>query len=379
VRDVKVSDVALGVGFAVVVLVAGITRIGPAGPGGTVDLGAVALVAAVAVALSVRRRWPFTALLAIDAITLGWYVLAYPGRLITVGALIANYTVAAQRGWRWGALGGLVSIATSVLTIRHTLNGGWFDDRAVNAASLEIAAVAFGVAVHYHRAYAANARERADRMAEARAETARRQAAEERLRIARELHDAFGHTMAAVSVQAGVAVHVMRRRPEQAAAALTTIKRVSDEGLTEVRTLLAILRGDDLEHPARALDQLESLLDLVRAEGVRAELTVRGERRTLPATVDLAAFRIVQESLTNVRKHAKAQAVEIVVRYDVDRIEMTITDDGAGGAASGPEPGGGHGIDGMRARAAALGGQLTAAPADRGFRVRCVLPTEGQE
>lgn len=373
---VRAADVALGLGFAAVVLLAGVARIGPAGPGETVGLGAVALAIALAAALAARRLTPFIALLAIDAIILGWYVLDYHGRIITIGALIANYTVAAQRGWRWGVAGGLVSLTTSVLAIRFTLNGDWFDDRTVNAASLQIAAVALGVAMHYHRAYAANARERADRIAEARAEAALRQAAEERLRIARELHDAFGHTMAAVSVQAGVAVHVMQRRPEQAAAALTTIKRVSDEGLAEVRTLLAILRGDDLDHPARALDQLESLLEVVRGDGVRAELTIHGERRSLPAAVDLAAFRIVQESLTNVRKHANARSVRVDVAYEQDQIELTIRDDGAGGTAAAPDRDGGHGIEGMRARAAALGGQLTAAPADGGFRVRCVLPTK---
>ncbi|RLK61886.1 signal transduction histidine kinase [Actinokineospora cianjurensis] len=369
----RVTDGAVGLLIAVLMLIAGRTGIGPEGPAGELDAGAVALAVVVGAALGCRRSAPLAVLLSTNAVTAAWFLLAYPGRLVTVTALIGCYTVAAERGWRWGSAGGLLTAAVSAVVVHTTLDVPWFDDRAVNALCLEVVAVALGAAVHYHRAYAAGSRERAERIAEARAEQARLRAAEQRLEIARELHDVVGHTMATISVQAGVAVHVMRRQPEQAAHALSTIKTISDEGLAEVQVLLGVLRVDGDATTRGGLARLDTLLDVTRATGTPVELTVRGDRLPLPPRVDLAAFRIVQESLTNARRHARPTSVSVRLTYGPTAVDLVVRNDGA--ATDTPRaPAGGHGIDGMRARAAALGGTVAVSSEGDHFEVRCTLP-----
>ncbi|MGR6970272.1 sensor histidine kinase [Streptomyces cynarae] len=363
------------VSVASLTLVFAVGGIGPSGGDDRpVDAGAVALAVGCAVALGLRTRFPVTTLLVADGVTLGWLAAGYPGRLITLGALIMCYTVTARRGWRWGIAGALVCLATTLVATRVWLTGSWFDDRSFNAAALIVASFALGAAIHYHRAFAAGARAHAEQVAQARAEQARREVAEERLRIARELHDVFGHTMAAISVQAGVAVHVMERRPAQAAEALTAIKRISDEGLDEVRTLLSALRGvpaPAVPSESMGLARADRLLETLKATGVHTELAVRGAVRPLPAATDLTAYRVLQESLTNIRRHARATAVRVAVDYGPSRLDLTVTDNGRGGTPDGH----GSGIEGMRARADALGGSLSAGPQPGGgFAVRCSLP-----
>ena len=360
-----VRDAVLGVAVAGLALVAGASGIGPSGPAGRLDAGAVLLACLTAGALGVRRRFPVPALLASNGIVAAWFLLDYPGRLITVAALICCYTVAAERGSWWGAGAWLVTGAVSVLVVRGPLDGAWLDDRAVNALSLELAAVALGAAVHYHRAHA-------ERLAEERVAQTRLRVAEERLEIARELHDVIGHSMAAISVHAGVAVHVMDRKPDEAARALTTIKTVSDEGLAEVQALLGVLRGDGTAS-AGGLDRLDPLLDITRALGTPVQVTVAGERRPLPPRVDLAAFRIIQESLTNARRHADPTRITLRLTYGDGVLELVIRNDGAHMDAL-PSPVGGTGIEGMRSRALALGGTLTVEWSDGWFEVRGVLP-----
>ncbi|HEX6357962.1 sensor histidine kinase [Actinophytocola sp.] len=362
-------DTALGAGIAALVLLTGLLGWGPPGPEGALDWGAVALAVAAGAAIAVRRRCPVACLVAVNMITVGWFLL-YPGRLISTASLIGCYTLAAHRGWKAGVVGGLFTATVTVLTVRFALDGEWFGDQVFNAVPLEAAATALGAAVHSHRAFAAGARERAERIAEARSDQTRRQAAEERLEIARELHDVFGHTMAAISVQAGVAAHIVGRRPEKATEALHTIKRISDDGLAEVQVLLGAMRSPDMRTATGGLAKLDKLLD---AAGMRVTLVVRGENRTVPVAVDLAAFRIIQESLTNVRRHARATSVRLELVYG-DALEIVVRDDGKPHAEHTTV--GGHGIDGMRARAEKLGGTLTAGRVEDGFEVRCVLPVQ---
>lgn len=362
------ADLALGAALVALVLVAGVLPVGPPGPSGPLDLGAVALAMAAGAAVASRRRFPLACLLVVNVATVAWFQLDYHGRLITIAPLIGCYTLAAHRGWKAGVLGGLFTAAVTVVAVRLALGGQWFGDQVFNAVPLEAAATALGAAVHSHRAFAAGARERAERIAQARSDQTRRQAAEERLEIARELHDVFGHTMAAISVQAGVAVHVMQRRPEQAAQALNTIKRISDEGLAEVQVLLGAMRTPDLRTATGGLAKLDKLLDTA---GVEVDLVVRGEDQTVPVAVDLAAYRIIQESLTNVRRHARASRVRLELTYG-EQLEIVVRDDGKPGAV--PTTVGGHGIAGMRARAEKLGGTLTAGRVEDGFEVRCALP-----
>ncbi|MFC0114688.1 sensor histidine kinase [Kibdelosporangium aridum] len=364
----RAADIALGAGVIALVLATSLLEVGPPGPSGPLDAGAVVLAVVAGAAVAFRRAFPASCLVVVNLVTMAWFHFDYHGRLITVAPLIGCYTLAAYRGWKAGVAGGLFTAAVTVLAVRLTLNGEWLGDQVFNAVPLEAAATALGAAVFSHRAFAAGARERAERIAEARSDQTRRQAAEERLEIARELHDVFGHTMAAISVQAGVAVHVMQRKPDQAAEALNTIKQISDEGLAEVRVLLGAMRSPDMRTATGGLANVDKLLDTA---GVDVEVVTRGEDRTVPVAVDLAAYRIVQESLTNVRRHANATKVWLELVYGT-ALEITVRDDGKPGA---PAPGGGHGIEGMRARARKLGGTLTAGPLPTGgFEVRCVLP-----
>jgi signal transduction histidine kinase len=219
------------------------------------------------------------------------------------------------------------------------------------------------------RAYLAEARARELAAEQRLAEEARRRATEERLRIARELHDLLGHHLSLINVQASAALH--RPDPARSEQALTAIKQSSRETLRELRATLGILRRDG-EAPTAPAPALDRLGDLVTAAG-RSGVTIRTELagdRPLPAEVDLAAYRIVQEALTNVTRHAGATAAVVRVRLEDDEVLVEVEDDGAGPAGV---PG--NGILGMRERARALGGSLTTGPGtDGGFRVCARLP-----
>jgi signal transduction histidine kinase len=229
-------------------------------------------------------------------------------------------------------------------------------------------------------------RERAIERAEAARQEARRRAGEQRLRIARELHDVLAHNISLINVQAGVGLHLLDERPEQARPALTAIKQASKETLAELRSVLDILRDPEDDSatltPAPGLEQLDELLAGARAGGLTVESRVEGERRELPAGVDLAAFRIVQEALTNVRRHAGPARATVSLRYGAEELAIQIDDDGARVNARHEDigAGGGNGIAGMRERATALGGTLETGPsAAAGFRVLARLPLEGEQ
>jgi signal transduction histidine kinase len=222
-----------------------------------------------------------------------------------------------------------------------------------------------------------------------RAEEARRRAGEERMRIARELHDVLAHNISLINVQAGVALHLMDEQPGQSRTALQAIKQASNDALGELRSVLDILRqGDEAEprSPASGLAQLDSLVAGAEATGLEVRTRVEGAPRPLPAGTDLAAFRIVQESLTNVTRHAgPAASATVLVRYGREGLTVQVDDNGKGVAsASGRQATdpdrqdrrlGGNGIRGMRERVAALGGELAAGPRPGGgFRVLARLP-----
>ena len=218
-------------------------------------------------------------------------------------------------------------------------------------------------------------RERIVRERRERAEAERRRVGEERLRIARELHDVLAHSISVINVQAGVALALMDERPEQARTALVTIKAASKEALGEVRQVLSTLRapGEAPRSPAPGLDRLPELVEQATAAGLEAEVTVEGDRVPLPPGADLAAFRIVQEALTNIVRHSGARSARIGLRYLPGCVEVRVDDDGP--AVTGGESGGGNGLVGMRERAAALGGTIETGPRpDGGFRVLARLP-----
>lgn len=370
-----VADAGLGVGVAVGLLAAAFAGVGPPAVASSrpVDAGAVALVATVAAAVAVRRRYPIAALVVLNMVALVWFLVAYPGRLITLAPLIGCYTLAAYRGWRWGLVGAVPTALIEIIAIR-VLGDVEVAGEVPIAVLLVATAASAGAAVGYYRAVLAATRAQLAREAQTREERARRLAVEERLRIARELHDVLGHTMATISVQAGVGLHVIEQRPGQAREALSAIKKICDDGLTDVKTILGILRADGPEQPRAprgGVDRLSELIDSAEAAGLRVELNVDGDPRPLPASVDLAAYRIVQEALTNVLRHAEAHAVRLSLTHEPSRLLIRIRDDGRSAGAGTC----GHGIDGMRERARALSGQLTAAPhPDGGFEVRADLP-----
>jgi signal transduction histidine kinase len=221
-------------------------------------------------------------------------------------------------------------------------------------------------------------KQRAEVAEQNRDETARRRAMEERLRIARELHDSLTHSISVIKVQAGVAVHLARKRGEDAPPALLAIQEASADAVRELRATLGVLRtGEDSD--GSGLAQLHSLVARSRAGGLPVAVTVTGAERPLPADVDQAAYRIVQEALTNVSRHAGTATASVHVHYAPRALTVQIDDDGKGTAASSTDgtrpPGQGLGLAGMRERVSALGGKLQAGPQrDGGFRVHAELP-----
>jgi signal transduction histidine kinase len=206
----------------------------------------------------------------------------------------------------------------------------------------------------------------------------RRQHSEERLRIARDLHDVIGHNISLINVQASMGLDLIDSQPEQARAALSAIKAASKEALEELRTMLTPLRGDEVvapRSPAPGLDRLPELIELTRAAGLTVEVEITGKAPPLPATVQLAAYRIIQESLTNVARHAGQVRVTVRVSYDDANVYVQIDDDGKAPSGVGSAIGMGSGITGMRERATALGGNLSAGfRHGGGFRVSARLP-----
>jgi signal transduction histidine kinase len=226
------------------------------------------------------------------------------------------------------------------------------------------------------------ARIRRERLLEAertRAEEDRRRAGEERLRIARELHDVLAHNISLINVQAGVALHLMDEQPGQSRSALIAIKQASNDALRELRSVLDILRqgAEAPRSPTSGLESLDGLVANAQAAGQAVRTRVAGTPRPLPAGVDLAAFRIVQEALTNVTRHAGKATATVLVGYGDGELTVQVDDDGRGPSANASGPGGGKGIVGMRERVAALGGDLQAgARPGGGFRVRARFPLD---
>jgi len=223
--------------------------------------------------------------------------------------------------------------------------------------------------------------QRAEEAERTRDEAARRMAMEERLRIARELHDSLTHSISVIQVQAGVAVHLARKRGEDVPPALAAIQEAGADAARELRATLGVLRSEE-DGDGSGLGQLDSLVARARAAGLPVTVTVTGAQRPLPPEVDQAAYRIVQEALTNVSRHAGQACASVYLHYTPETLSVQVDDDGQGpviststGTGTGTRPSGpGLGLVGMRERVSALGGQLQAGPQDGGFRVRAELP-----
>ncbi len=336
---------------------------------------ALGLVAIACLALAGRRRWPLAVLAVSTAAAAGYTLLGYVNGAVLVAPAMALYAVAAQLSVRRAVLAAVATLAV-LLTVTSAANPfGTITSGAFDVLPGLIGAALFGgIAVASRRAYIASIEARS-------ADEARRRVDEERLRIARELHDIVAHTMATINVQAGAAAHVLPERPEAAADALQAIKAASKDGLRELRAILGLLRQadqDDPTQPAPGLGQLDALIAGTCGAGVATTLHVAGSPRPLPPAADLAAYRIVQESLTNVIRHAGPATASVWLRYGDRDLRIDITDTGRGRSGA-PQETRGHGLAGMRERAAAVGGDLQTGPAGpSGFRVSARLPLAGQ-
>jgi signal transduction histidine kinase len=326
------------------------------------------LLVAGPVALLARRRHPVLVLWVTLATT-----FAPSGTGLTHVSFIVAFFVAATTAQRYPAW--LALALTFVWTIwLAPLAYGYAvptnDALALAGWLLAVAIAAEATRIRGERAAVTRASRQLDR---------RRQQSEERLRIARDLHDVIGHNISLINVQASMGFDLMDSQPEQARAALSAIKSASKEALEELRTMLTTLRRDDDDvaprSPVPGLDRVPELIELTRAAGLSVEVEVAGTAPPLPAAVQLAVYRIIQESLTNVARHAGPARVTVRVTYDDADVRVEVDDDGRAPSPGAAAIGTGSGITGMRERATALGGDLSAGfRRGGGFRVSARLP-----
>ncbi len=363
------------------------------------DAVAGVLVGVAGAVLVIHRRAPLMALAVVTGALALYSLRDYTGGPVYLTWIGAVYAVSVARGPARALTPAAASSA--VILVAGFYSAGFF---AALWVSWCVAALLLGGSVRGRRAERAAMEERVRHLAESREEEARRRVAEERLRIARDLHDSVAHSMASISVQAGVGAHVLHERPEDARAALLAIKQTSRTALAELRATLRMLRSSEAapREPAAGLDRLPTLVESSRAAGLPVEIVIHGDARSVPPAVDTAAFRIVQESLTNVIRHAGPARATVAVRHGDDRVEIEVIDDGRGGIPAGSGDvggsravdlngavrrdgaangngdapgGGGHGLAGMRERVALLGGELDAGPRrDGGYRVWARIP-----
>ena len=345
------------------------------------DAIAVVLLVAMAITLAFRRRYTVPALALVFGLEAIYFARGYPNGPVWVPLVICYFTATAY-GYR-------VAAATTAVAGIGLFT--WLESRIGPAHGISLVGVlgltawllvilVIGEAVRIRReraATAARAQEVADRA----------QITQERLRIARELHDSLGHYLSVISVQSAVALNLNPDLPEQARTALVAVKDASREGLRELRSALDQLRADGEPaplSPTLTLGKLDELIARTGAAGLTVRARTEGEVRPLPFGVDVAAYRIVQEALTNVTRHAGPASADVTVRYAPAEVTVQVDDDGHGAAAGGPASGQngngvGSGIAGMRERVAALGGELYAGPRPdgAGFRVWARLPLGG--
>ncbi|GAB7187065.1 histidine kinase [Kitasatospora sp. Ki12] len=370
------------------------------------DLGGLNLVDVLIAVLSLvavvfRRRWPRAVL--VSVVTVGAMTTFVRGGPVPLVAVAFVTYVIPQRFPRRGAL--RVLAATLMVMVPAAGLTGFLDlpygpptrhsaALVIESALLVTVAWTIGYAVQQQRLYTDSLRAQAEQRAQEQLAEARRAASEERLRIARELHDVVAHTMSVIAVQAGVANHVAAEHPDEARRALSSIEETSRGAMREMRAMLGILRGEEGSgHPGRGdagtapapgLADLPALVGRAAEAGVQVGLEVCGERPELSPGLDLAAFRVVQEAVTNVIKHAAVERCRVAVTYHPDAVTVEVTDDGIGaenGSRQGAaRPVAGHGIVGMRERVGMYGGEFRAGPRPgRGFRVtaRFPFPTTG--
>ena len=335
-----------------------------------------ALVLIGPVLLLMRRNRPLVTLGLTVLVTAAYLLLGFPIGPVVISPLVAafNAVLHAPRLVAWPAAG--ASFA-ALITVAHLSSETYEAD---------VAGIGFGVAwltLILGLAEIVKVRhDRAAQAAQALEEQGLRRASEERLKIAREVHDVLAHHVSLINVQSGVALHLIDEQPEQARQALSAIKQSSKEVLVELRNILGVLKdaggeadGSPPRQPVASLDQLDRLLERMREAGLPVAFEQTGQRRTLPSGVDAAALRIIQESLTNTYRHAGPTQATVRLGYLPGELTIEVVDQGRGDPAA-FTGGTGSGLTGMRQRAEALGGTLSAGPRPGGgFRVAATLPT----
>jgi signal transduction histidine kinase len=336
------------------------------------DVLGIGLLAAGPLSLYWLRRSPLPVLAFTLATALAYWALDYPRGPAFIALTIA-FAAAVFRGHR-----GAAWLSAPVAWVGFVWLPWWVGDAAspplgkvigLAAWMFVLAAVVELLAFHKERKHEAERARRQEEIA---------RAGQERLRIARELHDVLAHNVSLINVQAGTALHLLDKQPERARPALEAIKEASSETLREVRSVLGILRVPGEEpprSPTAGTAGVEELVSRTAAAGIAVASEVRGDPRPLPASVDLAVYRILQEALTNVARHAQPATATVRLTFADDDVTLEVEDDGAGNGAAPPA---GNGIAGMRERVAALGGDFSAGPrGESGFRVAARLPLGG--
>jgi signal transduction histidine kinase len=360
---------------------------GPHNPG----VAAYLIAAGAFVPLIVRRKIPWLALLLTSAFALLYTIGKNPPAFVMLGPMIAMYSTAAYSrrrfdGFAWLLVGGLVLAA-----VAFAFTGAYRGAMEVIGAFVMLVAAAFlGDTARSRRQYIAEVEQRALEAERTREEEALRRVDEERIRIAREVHDIVAHSLSIVTVQANAADKLLDDDPEKARESIHNIRSTSKQALGELRSMLDILRTGEADSelaPAPSLEMIERLVQPVREAGLDVELDVTVADDAVPAYAAVSAYRIVQEALTNTVRHAHAASVSVsVARVGTDLV-VDVVDDGSASdeqphdsdTTEGDAAGAGHGIQGMRERVNALGGTLEAGPnATGGFSVRATIPLSGR-
>jgi len=343
------------------------------------------VIAGLVIPVIFRRKYPVQAF-AVAAGAGALQLIVFPSPIGSdLAILLLLYTLAAYRPRRLSVAGLAVCLIGAVTAV-----GAWAPHVVGAVDRILLATVVFsgtalvawvlGDSMRYRRAYLTSLEDRAARLERERDAQAQIATAAERARIARELHDVIAHNVSVMVVQADGASYALRRDPERAGQALAAISRTGRQALAEMRRLLGVLRSDDERAglaPQPGLDQLRELLDQAREAGMSVSFTLEGPARPLPEGAELAAYRVVQESLTNTRKHGGlAAAAAVTLRYEPDGLLLQVTDDGLGAAAAAEGPG--HGLTGMRERIELYGGTVRAGPLPGGgYQVTARLPDAG--
>ncbi|HYA00716.1 MAG TPA: sensor histidine kinase [Candidatus Binatia bacterium] len=324
--------------------------------------------------LTLRRRWPAAITVVTGAGLLNNLDFGYKDSFFqTFGLLLAAYTMYSRTPWgrRMWVVSALIFIG-----LNSSFPIDWHNQGRVNLTDIPynyllfLLPVALGYSARTHNAYVAKVEEEQHLRA-------REAVNQERNRIARELHDVVAHSVSIMVLQATAGSRVAARDPSRAAEALEVIQRTGREALDNLRRVVGVLRRDEEQRadrePQPGLDQLETLVDQVRHAGMPVDLEVSGARRALPGGIELSAYRVVQESLTNVLKHANASHARVAVDFGSDLLSLEIADDGDGSLVTGAS---GNGLAGMRERIDLYGGDFSAAPMARGFAVKARIPLQ---